>query len=175
MKIAIVGAECTGKTTLANALAQAMCEKHGSAVVVPEVLREWCAKHGRTPHPQEQRAIAEQQAQRIASAGPAGPAAFIIADTTPLMTAVYSEVLFGDLSLYAIALEHHRHYDLTLLTSPDLPWVADGIQRDGPQARISVDSCLRAVLEAHSIAYTAIDGPQPQRLALAMQTIAQQI
>jgi nicotinamide riboside kinase len=170
MKIAIVGAECTGKTTLANALAQALCEKHGSAVVVPEVLREWCAKHGRTPHPQEQRAIAEQQAQRIASAGPAD---FVIADTTPLMTAVYSDVLFKDPSLYAFALEQHQNYALTLLTGLDLPWVADGIQRDGPQARTNVNLRLRAVLHAQGIAYTAIDGPQ--RLALAMQTIALQV
>ncbi len=167
--------EGTGKTTLANALAQALCEKHGSAVVVPEVLREWCVKHGRTPHPQEQRAIAEQQAQRIASAGSAGPADFVIADTTPLMTAVYSDVLFGDTSLYAFALEQHRRYDLTLLTGLGLPWVADGIQRDGPLARITVDSRLHAVLEAQGIAYTAIDGPQPQRLALAMQAIALQV
>jgi nicotinamide riboside kinase len=60
-----------------------------------------------------------------------------------------------------------------LLTGLDLPWVADGIQRDGPQARIAVDSRLRAVLDAQGIAYTAIDGPQ--RLALAMQTIALQV
>jgi hypothetical protein len=31
-----------------------------------------------------------------------------VADTTPLMTAIYSDMLFDDTSLYPFALEHQR-------------------------------------------------------------------
>ena len=92
MKIAILGAESTGKTTLARALQTALQQDHGQAVWVPEALRDWCVRHGRTPRPQEQQEIALAQAQAIDSAGPG----YLLADTTPLMTAVYSDVIFGD-------------------------------------------------------------------------------
>ena len=47
------------------------------------------------------------------------------------MIAVYSDLVFGDRSLYAAAEAAQRRYDLTLLTALDLPWQADGLQRDG--------------------------------------------
>ena len=56
--IAIVGAESTGKTTLAAALAQRLAADTGRSVAwVPEVLREWCAHSGRTPLVHEQASI----------------------------------------------------------------------------------------------------------------------
>ena len=70
----------------------------------------------------------------------------VLADTTPLMTAVYSDLLFQDTRLYADAARHQQGYALTLLTGLDLPWVADGLQRDGPQVREPVDARLRQAL-----------------------------
>lgn len=49
----------------------------------------------------------------------------MVADTTALMTAVYSDQVFGDVSLYRDALLEHTRYRLTLLTGLDLPWMAD--------------------------------------------------
>jgi Flp pilus assembly CpaF family ATPase len=46
VKIAILGAECTGKTTLAQALATALDGCRGRAVWVPETLRDWCQQNG---------------------------------------------------------------------------------------------------------------------------------
>ena len=42
--ICLLGAECTGKTTLTQALAA-----HYGALWVPEYLRVFCDQHGRTP------------------------------------------------------------------------------------------------------------------------------
>jgi len=101
-RIAIVGAESTGKTQLAHALAQHIAEASGlRARAVGETLREWCDRAGRTPRADEQRAIAEEQARRIDAA--AAEVEVVVADTTPLMTAVYSELLFADRSLHAAA------------------------------------------------------------------------
>src|SRR3989338_7643191 len=87
--IAIVGAESTGKTTLAAGLTQALQAEGVSAVMVPEFLREFCDEHGRTPFPHEQLAIAREQTRRIVQS--AQQHAVVVADTTALMTAVYSD------------------------------------------------------------------------------------
>ena len=42
MKIALLGAESTGKSRLADELASQLRAQGRSVVVVPEVLREWC-------------------------------------------------------------------------------------------------------------------------------------
>jgi len=92
----------------------------------------------------------------------------VIADTTPLMTAVYSHLLFGDESLYPMALAHQALFDSTLVTGLDLPWVADGLQRDGPQVRGPVDALVRQALERAGIAYRVVYGQGHQRLNNAL-------
>ncbi len=62
------------------------------------------------------------------------------------MIAVYSDLVFADAGLYASALAAQRRYDLTLVTALDLPWRADGLQRDGAHVRAPVDALLRAAL-----------------------------
>ena len=138
LRIAIVGAESTGKTALARDLAaHVAAQRNWRTTWVGEVLREWCDAHGRTPMPHEQAAIAAEQARRIDAA--AATHDLVACDTTPLMTAVYSAMLFDDASLVADAIAFQRRCDLTLLTALDLPWVADGLQRDGPHVRAPVD------------------------------------
>lgn len=171
MRIAILGAESTGKTQLAHTLVQAL-NTRGSASMVAEVLREWCALHDRTPQPHEQLAIAQAQALQVQSAAPVD---FLIADTSALMTAVYSDLLFHDASLYSFALEQHRCYDLTLLTGLDLPWKPDGVQRDGPHSQAPVDARLRQVLDAHAIPYAVVYGVGPERTQCALQAIDQHL
>jgi HTH-type transcriptional regulator, transcriptional repressor of NAD biosynthesis genes len=95
----------------------------------------------------------------------------VVADTTSLMTAVYSHVLFQDESLYADALKHQRSYDLTLVTGTDLAWVSDGLQRDGVQMRSAIDRKLRSVLQAHQIDHAIIYGEEGQRLQSALDII----
>ncbi|MBN8489502.1 MAG: ATP-binding protein, partial [Burkholderiales bacterium] len=137
--LAIVGAESTGKSTLAAALARRLVEDTGLACThVPEVLREWCDREGRTPRQDEQHGIAAEQARRLAEA--CATHAVVVADTTPLMTAVYHRQVFGDDTLDTAAQAWQKHCALTLLTALDLPWQADGLQRDGPQVRGPVDA-----------------------------------
>ncbi len=168
MKIAIVGAESTGKSKLAVALAHHARERGFSVALVPEYLREWCDLQGRTPAAHEQAHIAHTQAGRALNAGAAD---WLVADTTPLMTAIYSDHLFGERSLYAFALEHQRQYDLTLVTALDLPWVADGLQRDGEHVRAPVNALLRACLQRAGIAYADVSGSGDARLQSALRAV----
>ena len=97
-----------------------------------EWLRHWCEREGRTPRPDEQAGIAEHQHRLIDAAAAAHD--LVVCDTTALMTAVYSGLLFNDHSLEAYAITQQRRCALTLLTALDIAWVADGLQRDGPRS-----------------------------------------
>lgn len=165
--IALVGAESTGKTALALALATHWQTMGVSVAVIPEVLREWCAQAGRTPQPHEQLPIAQEQARRTLTAA----ADVVIADTTPLMTAIYSHMLFRDESIYGFALAHHRIYQHTLLTGLDLPWVADGIQRDSPAVQAPVDALVRHALSSVGIGYHVIYGKKETRQQNALRAM----
>lgn len=127
--------------------------------VVSEYLREFCTTHGRTPREEEQAAIAAEQTRRIEAARDSGESGIIIADTTAVMIAVYSDYIFGDPSLYPRALSDHRDLcDLTLLTALDLPWQGDGLQRDGPHVREPVDALIRDALTRGGIGWSSIFG-----------------
>lgn len=171
--VALVGAESTGKTTLARELAQRLCVAGRDAVVVPEYLRSWCEAEGRTPAPHEQRAIAERQTAHIREA--AACHELVLADTTALMTAVYSHHLFDDQSLYAVADEAHAEVALTLLTGLDLAWVADGLQRDGAHVREPVDTLVRQALGRMQAAYAVVTGQGEARTALALSLIEHEL
>ena len=164
--IALLGAESTGKTTLARGLCDALGTPVCSAVVVPEYLREFCDRHRRTPRQDEQAAIAAEQTRRIDAA--AQRHALVIADTSALMIAVYSDQVFGDTSLYPSAEAAQCRCDLTLLTALDLPWRPDGLQRDGPQVREPVDAKVRAALARAGTPYSVVFGTGAARLAAAL-------
>jgi nicotinamide riboside kinase len=167
--IAIVGAESTGKSTLAVALAGALCRAGHDAVAVGEHLRDFCDRTGRTPRADEQRAVADQQTRRIELAASAH--AIVVADTTALMTAVYSDLVFGDTSLYPLAEAEQARYALTLLTALDLAWQADGLQRDGAHVRVPVDAKLRAALARSGVEPAIVSGHGDARLESALDAL----
>jgi HTH-type transcriptional repressor of NAD biosynthesis genes len=169
MKIGIVGAECSGKSTLATELHAALQNSYPSVTVVAEYLREWTALHGRPPIAHEQEHVATAQVLRVQQA----QTACVVIDTTPLVTAVYSDVLFHDSSLYKAAVVFQRSLDVTLLLCLDLPWVADGIQRDGVAMQQRIDTRLREILLLHRLPFASIYGAGPQRLEAALRAIDQ--
>ena len=171
LRIAIVGAESTGKTELAAALAERLAQLSGLRVAwVPEVLRSWCDAHERTPLQHEQAAIITLQHQQIEAA--AAGHDVVVCDTTALMTAVYSHIVFDDGSLDERAVDLHRGMALTLLTALDLPWVADGLQRDGPQVREPVDKLLRGLLLTNGLPWALVGGTGGARLDAAVDAVA---
>lgn len=167
--ICLIGAECTGKSTLAQQLAA-----QTGGQVVPEVLRDWCVRHGRTPRGYEQAALmqaqihAENQALALMDKG---NGAMLFCECGPLLTAVYSQFYFADNSLLAAAHLHQNRYAMTLWLQPDLPWVADGLQRDGLAVQAAVHCLLGQQLAQHS-PVVAVGGVGPARLEAAMFALA---
>lgn len=169
MIVAILGAESTGKTTLAQQLAQRLQARGLRSTVVAEYLREFCDRAGRTPQPDEQAGIADEQWRRIETAH--RDADVVVADTTPLMIAVYSDYVFGDTALYDAALGRQRQCTHTLLTGLDLAWQPDGLQRDGPQVRGPVDGLIRGALQRAALPFAVIYGEGAARAEAALAAL----
>lgn len=165
MKIAVLGAANSGKTSLVKALAMSLSACGQAVLCVPDVRSEWCLKHGRSPIQHEQAALAKQQVWRIARER---ASTLLVADGTALLTAVHSDLHFSDTSLYASALKHQRDFALTLLTSLDLASPINATQDTGREA---FDARLRQVLDEEFIKYSVVCGSGSHRTACAMQAI----
>jgi NadR type nicotinamide-nucleotide adenylyltransferase len=170
VRVAILGAESSGKSTLASALAA----RQGS-LWVPEFLREFVDAHQRVPREEDQLLIAstqllrerrlEQQLQQQLSLLPQRSSCqFLFCDTTPLMTALYSRCYFARIDPDLEQLASSHAYDLTVVTAPDGPWVADGLQRESAAVRQRIHRQLREELAARAIAFTEVEGTLAQRL-----------
>lgn len=169
-RVAIIGAECVGKTELAQRLAGSL-----PGLWVPEYLREFCDRLQRTPRPDEQAQIlAEQRLREEQAAARAHERRlqWVLADSAPLVTAAYSELLFDDVSLHEQAIRHHARYQATLLLVPDLPWVADGIQRDGPAVREAFHALLLQRLRQSGLAFALIGGLGDERAQAASRALS---
>lgn len=133
----LIGAESTGKSTLAEALGAEL-----PACVVREELRGFVERAGRPPHQDEQRDLMLAQAAREEEIAARCPHPWLVADPTPLMTAVYSVEYFDDASLLPEGLRLATGYAFVIWCAPDLPWQAESGMRDGIERRLSVDTLL---------------------------------
>ena len=159
-RIALLGAESTGKSTLAQALAA----RYGT-LWVPEYLREFVEVNARVPYEHDQLGIAHtQRAREEALARDARVRDFLFVDTTPLMTAVYSRIYWGRVPPDLLSLEAAHDYAHTLVAAPDLPWVPDGLQRESEEVRQRVHAQLVAVLDERRIPFMLLTGELEARL-----------
>lgn len=167
--ICIIGAESTGKTTLAQELATQF-----DCPWVAEHLREFCESHDRTPTQHEQPLIMETQVSNEMTAHFAASQRnrpYVFCDTAPLLTAIYSDFVFNDNSLYARARTLHSRYALTLLLQPDIRWVADGMQRDGAHVREPITALIERKLAAINASVVRISGQGETRVQAATHAI----
>lgn len=167
-RIGLLGGECTGKSTLAAALAGAL-----PACVAPETLREFVDREGRTPERDEQAALMADQAAAEDLIASTCAYAVVVADPAPLMTAVYSLQYFDDPSLVDAGADHARGYDLVVWCAPDLPWSADGLHRDGPEHRDRTDALIedvvRSALSTRGIPVLRVSGDTATRVTSVLR------
>lgn len=157
-KIAILGAESSGKSVLAEALA-----RHYQTLWVPEYLREFVDQQQRVPRSEEQLHIAQTQRARELEAS-AKAHQYLFCDTTPVMTALYSRHYFTELDPQLAELEQQHDYAFTIVTAPDFPWTPDGLQRESPAVRDRVHQELLDLLEEREIPFILVEGDLPSRV-----------
>lgn len=160
--VSVVGGESTGKSVLSAELGRRL-----PAVVVPESLRSWVDQHGRVPRRDEQVEVMaghrESEAAALAQAGRTG-VPWVVSDSGPLMTAVYSVQYYGDESLLPRAVMWAAQSDLVVWCQDDFPWQPDP-QRDGSDARARSQEILAAILADHpALPLLIVGGPVGDRV-----------
>lgn len=165
LRVAVVGPESCGKTTLTRELAAAWGEPW-----VEEVARDWLEARGGAYGPHDLPTIAELQRAREDERA-AGARRFLFCDTNGLVVRVWSQVKYGAVDPRVTAAEQLHRYALHLLTAPDLPWEFDPL-RESPHEREALFARYEAALRAERVPYVVISGVGAARLAGAQQALA---
>lgn len=155
-RVALLGGESSGKTVLAEALANEF-----GTVWVPEYGRElWEAKGGKLT-PEDLPSISRTQIERE-SAALLSAKENLFCDTSPLTTLFYSLDLFGDAGPALVA-DAERHYDHLVLCAPDFPFFQDGTRRDAAFRQRQHDWYL-AELKQRGLRFHLATGPLEERV-----------
>ena len=160
--IVVTGSECTGKTTLALELAARF-----GAPCSPEFAREYVERKAVPLVVDDVEPIARGQ---LAAEDTAldGAAKLLIKDTDLVSTVVYAHHYYGGCPAWIEQAARDRLGDLYLLLHPDVPWVADGLQRDRPAARELLHGLFRRRLVSVGARIVDVTGDWSARLALAV-------
>ena len=168
IKIAMVGPESTGKTTLAKQLAA-----HYDTVWAPEFAREYLQNKynetGQTCEPEDLLPIAVGQVKlendRLLTANQ-----LLFCDTNLMVTKVFSEIYYNycDPVLDKAARKHK--YDLIFLTDVDVPWVKDDL-RDKEDNREETFAVFKNALIENNKPFITLSGSSELRLEKAITII----
>jgi NadR type nicotinamide-nucleotide adenylyltransferase len=167
-RVVLTGGECTGKTTLARALAA----RWGTAWAA-EAAREVALAHPGALEPEDVPVIARMHVRLAddamrAAAGAGHPLVFL--DQDLVSTVVYARHYYGDCPRWIERLAVERRGDLYLLCRPDLPWESDGV-RDRPAAREEIHALFAATLAAAGARVVDVAGGGGAREALATRAV----
>lgn len=166
-RIAILGGESSGKTTLARALAERL-----NAPYVAEYGREvWESCNGDL----ELRDMYHIAATQILNETEAAEAVFkygtgdpyVVCDTTPLTTAWYSSQLFNWVSNELLDAAC-RQYHTTVLCDPNIPFEQDGTRRDDAFRQAAHDWYVGSLTES-GIPYIIVTGSVQERVDQIVQ------
>lgn len=164
-RIVLTGAESTGKSTLAAALSGYYGEPWTAEFVRQyvdgiehELSVEDLAPIAKGQLAQEDHATAE--ANRL-----------IIHDTNILSSIIYANYYFETVIDWVNEAFLARDYNLYLLCMPDIPWVPDEGQREGPEVRDTLHQLFKETLNKLELPYVEISGNEAERFGTAIRAI----
>ena len=97
--------------------------------------------------------------------------AWVVSDSGPLMTAVYSIQYYDDAALLPLAVEWTARNDLILWCQDDFPWQPDP-QRDGSHARTTSQQLLAEIFAAHpELPMLEVRGAFDERVESVLDTV----
>jgi len=165
IKIAVVGPESTGKSTIAQAIA-----RHFNTVCVPEYAREYCKNLHNEYTLQDEVNMYYGQIALEDTLIPLANNNILICDTTILTVKIWCDHLFGDTPKEVKDEIQQRQYDLYLLLDIDLPWEEDPL-RDFPEQREHFMEVWKQELNQLNARYAIISGMGDERLKNALLAI----
>ncbi len=164
-RVVVIGAESTGKTTLARDLAQ-----HFSTAWLPEYGREYIDEKNAPPELEDIMKIAVEHVRREDVLAQKANKV-LICDTDLIVTSILSEYYFKTCPGWVADESHRRKYSLYVFTDIDIPWEEDAIQREGPEEREMLHVRFLAELVSRKLDFITVSGTPEQRLKKAAQEI----
>lgn len=165
IKIAVVGPESTGKSTVAEQLARQL-----GTVCVPEYAREYCRHLNRAYTLADEMNMFYGQVALERSLVPLAQNNVLVCDTMFLTIKVWCDHLFGHTPDEVLTAIHQSDYDLFLLMDIDLPWADDPL-RDFPTLREHFMEVWHNELQAIDANYQVISGLGEDRFRNAWETV----
>lgn len=168
-RVCIVGAESTGTTTIAKALAE-----HYKTVWVPEYGRTYWegkmySKDASNWDTSEFVHIANQQS-KMEDMLARSANRVVICDTDPFATSIWHERYLDSSSPEVKKIAAGRKYDLYLITDVDIPFTQDGT-RDGEHKRHWMHKRFEEELKIQRQQYAVLSGSHEERLKKAIYLI----
>jgi len=163
-KIAIIGPESTGKSTLSKQLAD-----YFGTTWVPEFARQYLDIIARPYVESDLLAIARGQVEtEDRLLGTAND--FLFCDTTLIVLKVWSEHSYGRCDPWILDQLERVKYDYFFLTDIDMPWEEDP-QREHPHKREYFFNLYKSYLDKGGFPYTLVSGNEEERLQTAIGKI----
>jgi HTH-type transcriptional repressor of NAD biosynthesis genes len=154
-RLALLGGESSGKTTLAQALAERL-----HTAWVPEYGRQLWEELRHTLSVDELVCVARRQVE-LEDAASTLAHDWLVCDTTPLTTLQYCLHDHGRAPPELVDLAR-RHYDRVVVCEPDFEFVQDGARRDDAFRAEQHEWTLRKLAEM-GVSYLSVHGSVAQR------------
>jgi NadR type nicotinamide-nucleotide adenylyltransferase len=165
-KIAVVGPESTGKSTISSQLAE-----YHQTVWVPEFARDYCSKLTAPCTIQDELNMFYGQLELEEQILPKANK-ILICDTTFITVKIWTDHNFGSTPQEVVDQLAKHPYDFYLLMDIDLPWQDDPL-REFPNLRDHFMNIWHQELKSLGANYTVISGSDNQRLSNAISAIEQ--
>jgi HTH-type transcriptional regulator, transcriptional repressor of NAD biosynthesis genes len=170
-RVVVLGAESTGSTTLAEALAAEL-----GTLWVKEYGREYSEiRPGGFTAPwrsDEFDLVVDRQFELEREALRRVPRPLLICDTDVLATALWHERYVGELADRILERAAAHRPALYILTGDEIPFVQDGL-RDGEHIRHAMQDRFREVLAAQPVPWVEVRGGVGERVAASREPIEQ--
>ena len=163
--IVITGAESTGKSTLAKALA-----KHCNIPFIPEYARNYIKNLNRAYNYEDIELIAQRQVEQLNSALKLNHD-IIILDTWLFITKIWFEVLYQTYPGWLDEKIETTKIDLFLVCDTDLPWIDDPVRENGGAERNKLQKKYIREIRNHGYPYRIISGEGIARVQKAINYI----
>ena len=164
-RIALIGPESSGKSTLCIQLA-----RHFRTSLVSEYAREYISKLT-LPYTlsdiekiSKTQLALEEEALKKANR-------FLFVDTELINARVWSLDVFNTCPAWIENKISEHPYDLYLLTSPDIPWLADPVRENGHRREFFFQWYKRE-LDKRGFSYTVISGSGEQRIISSIRSVS---
>lgn len=157
-KVAIVGAECTGKSSLAAALAEQY-----NCPFVPEFARDYLGKLNLPYTALDVQAIARGQMSLEDEAVENNNSPYLFCDTNLWVIKVWMDNSYKATPGWVEREISQRHYHLHILTDFNIPYETDSL-REHPNEREHFTNIYRNLLETHNVPFVYVKGSLEERV-----------